>query len=66
MLTAIHDINEALAVGDKFFFLKDGKIAASGDGACVNAENIKNCYGADVSIVDVDGRKIILHGGIEE
>ncbi len=63
ILVAIHDLNAALSFGDKFFFLKDGKITIEGDSSIITKENISDIYDADVEILEIDERKIIVHKG---
>lgn len=62
ILSSLHDLNQALYFGDKFFFLKDGKVKYTGDSTCVNEEVIKDIYDIDVKIVEIDGQKVILGG----
>ena len=62
ILSSLHDLNRALDFGDRFFFLKDGVIKYAGGKECVTAEVIKDVFGVDVSILEIDNRKIILGG----
>ena len=61
ILSSLHDLNQALAFGDKFFFMKDGVIKYTGGPECVNEAVIKDIYGVDVQILEIDGRKVILN-----
>ena len=65
ILSSLHDINQALYFGDRFFFLKDGKIRYSGGEEIVTSEVIKDIYDVDVSIIMVDGRKVIIQSGYD-
>lgn len=60
ILSSLHDPNEAIDLGDRFFFLKDGKVAVSGGNDVFTEETIKEIYDADVRIKEIEGRKIIL------
>lgn len=64
VLTSLHDLNEALSIGDVFFFIKDGKIRYFGDSSIVTEQVINNIYDADVSIIEYKGKKIIVNGGL--
>ncbi len=65
VLTSLHDLNQALSIGDVFFFVKDGKVISSGDSSIVTEELIKDVYDAEVSIIDHKGKKIIINGGLK-
>ena len=62
VLCSLHDLNQALAVGDKFFFLKDGNVKYSGGKEIVTAEMIEDIFDLQVQILEVEDRKIILGG----
>ena len=64
VLTSLHDLNEALSIGDVFFFIKDGKIRYFGDSSIVTEQVINDIYDADVSIIEYKGEKIIVNGGL--
>lgn len=64
VLTSLHDLNEALSMGDVFFFIKDGKIRYFGDSSIVTEQVINDIYDADVSIIEYKGKKIIVNGGL--
>ncbi len=61
ILTSLHDLNQALELGDMFFFMKDGKIRFSGGAQSVTGAFIKDIYDAEVRIIDIDGKKVILN-----
>ena len=63
ILIALHDLNQALELGDRFFFLKNGRILKSGGQEIVTPEVIRETYDAEVQMINVDGRKIIIHKG---
>ena len=60
ILSSLHDLNQALRIGDKFFFMKDGIIKYAGGKEIFTAEVIRDIYGAEVRIIEVDGRPVIL------
>ena len=60
ILSSLHDLNQALAFGDKFFFLKNGVVKYAGGPEIVTPEVIKDTYGMDVRIQEIDGRPVVL------
>ena len=62
ILSSLHDLNQALSLGDKFFFLKDGVVKYAGGEEIVTEEVIKDVFDIDVKIVCIDGKKVILGG----
>ena len=60
ILSSLHDLNQALAFGDKFFFLKNGVVKYAGGPEIVTPEVIKDTYGMDVHIRQIDGRPVVL------
>ncbi len=62
ILIALHDLNMALDLGDRFFFLREGKLLAQGGQECFNHENILSTFGVSVSISGSGGdRHIHFH-----
>ena len=61
ILTSLHDLNQALAIGDKFFFLKNGKLLYSGGKEIVSKEIIREVFDADVSIIEHEGKKLVIN-----
>ncbi len=59
ILLTLHDISEAFYVGDKFFFLKDGKIISSGDSSTITEKKIKETYDVDVKLLKENDELII-------
>ena len=59
ILISIHDLNLALDFGDKFFFLKDGKLIHEGNKEIFTKEVIKNTFGIDVEIGEINNKKVI-------
>ena len=62
ILSSLHDLNQALYFGDKFFFLKDGVVKYAGGKEIVTEEVIKDIFDIDVRIVELDNQKVILGG----
>ncbi len=62
ILSSLHDLNQAMHFGDKFFFLKDGTIKYSGSKECINEEVIRDIFDIDVRIAEIENEKIILGG----
>ena len=60
ILSSLHDLNQALYFGDKFFFIKDGVIRYTGGNEIVTEDVIKDIFDIDVKIVELDGQKVIL------
>ena len=61
ILSSLHDLNQALSFGDRFFFMKDGVIKYAGGKEIFTAEVIKDVSGTDVQVVEVDGRTVVLN-----
>jgi len=64
ILTSLHDLNQALNFGDRFFFLKDGKIKYNVTRDEVTEHIISDTFDADVRILSIEGEKVILGGKI--
>ena len=60
VLTAFHDLNCALDLGDTFFFMKDGIISHCGGKTVVTENIIRDVYGVGVKILNIENRKIII------
>ncbi len=65
VLCSLHDLNQAMGIGDRFFFLKDGAVRVSGGRECFTPEIIRDVFDVDVRVEDVNGRKILIGGIIE-
>ena len=61
VLSSLHDLNQALAFGDRFFFLKDGAVrwAVTRDG--VTEDMLRDVFGPELRLAEVDGERIVLH-----
>ena len=62
ILSSLHDLNQALYFGDKFFFLKNGTVKYAGGKEIVTEEVIKDIFDIDVKIVQLNNQKVILGG----
>ncbi len=56
----MHDLNTALRYGDRFCFLKDGRIHSIGCSAELTEEIIEDVYGVPVTIHRLDQQTVIL------
>lgn len=66
ILSSLHDLNQAMNFGDRFFFLKDGKIKYSGGKDAFTGEIIKDVFDVNVRIISHEGEKIIIGGKTNE
>ena len=62
ILSSLHDLNQAFAFGDKFFFLKDGRVQYVGGREIVTAELVREIFDVSVRIREVDGQVVVLSG----
>lgn len=61
ILSSLHDLNQALAFGDKFFFLKDGQVKYAGGREVFTPEVIRDTFDVDMRICQIDGQTVVLH-----
>lgn len=62
VLSSLHDLNQALSFGDRFFFLKDGVVKYAGGKEAFREDVIEDIFGLRVRIVEIENRKVILGG----
>ena len=62
ILSSLHDLNQALYFGDKFFLLKDGVVKYAGGKEVLTEDVIKDIFDIDAKIVTVNNQKVILGG----
>ena len=62
VLSSLHDLNQALAFGDRFFFLKDGVIRYAVTREAVTEDVLCDVFGAALRLREVDGTRVVLHG----
>ena len=60
ILSSLHDLNQALYFGDKFFFLKEGVVKYAGGPEIVTEAVIKDIFDIDVRICQIDGQTVVL------
>ena len=60
IVSSLHDLNQALSFGDRFFFMKDGIIKYTGGAECVSEEVIRDIYDIDVKIMNMDGQTVVV------
>ena len=63
ILTSLHDLNQALDLGDRFFFMKNGHIRYAGGPEIVTEAVIREIFDAEVRIVKIESKRIIINGG---
>ena len=62
ILSSLHDLNQALYFGDKFFFLKNGRVSHTGGKEIVTESVIKDTFEINVRIAEIEKQKIIIGG----
>ena len=62
VLSSLHDLNQALQMGDCFYLMIDGIIQYAGDSGILTPEHIREIFDVDIRVLDVDGEKIIVGG----
>lgn len=62
ILSSLHDLNQAMYFGDKFFFLKNGVVAHAGGQEVIREDVIKDIFDINVRIVEIENQKVILGG----
>ena len=62
ILSSLHDLNQALSFGDKFFFLKNGVVKYAGGWEIITPEVVKDTFDVDVRILEIDGQTVVLPG----
>ena len=60
ILSSLHDLNQALYFGDRFFFMKDGVIQYAGKKDCITEDVIQDVYGVRMKIMEIENQKIII------
>ena len=59
-VVVIHDLNLALRFCDRFLLLKDGQVYRHGDRNILDSEALKEVYGVEAKVVEVEGRHMVL------
>ena len=61
IIMVLHDINQAVYFSDKVIGLCDGKVIVEGDpDSVITSESLKELYGIDLEVTEVNGRKFVL------
>ena len=60
ILSSLHDLNQALEFGDRFFLMKDGVVKYAGGRECITEKTIRDIFDVDVRIAQIDGRRVVL------
>lgn len=60
-LISMHDINQALSIGDKFIFLVDNKVKAVVSKSEITPELLEETYGVKSKIVNIDNKEVIFY-----
>ena len=61
ILASLHDLNQALYFGDKFFLMKDGVVKYAGGREIITTETVKDIFDVDVQIKEIDGQTVVLN-----
>lgn len=59
-IIVIHDLNLALQYCDRFMLIKDGCAYQYGDSSVITEEIIRDVYGINASIIDINNRKMVV------
>ena len=59
-VVVIHDLNLALRFCDRFLLLKDGQVYRQGGRSILDREALRQVYGVDAKVVELEGRHIVL------
>ena len=59
-VVVIHDLNLALRFCDRFLLLKDGQVYRHGDRSILDSEALRDVYGVDAKVVEIEGRYMVL------
>lgn len=59
-VVVIHDLNLALRFCDRFLLLKDGAVYRYGDRSVLDSNALKEVYGVEAKVVEMEGRYMIL------
>lgn len=62
-VVVIHDLDLALRFCDRFLLMKDGQVYDCGDHSVLSRRALKDIYGVDAKVVEVEGRRMVLVEG---
>ena len=60
VLSSLHDLNQALAFGDRFFLMKDGVVKYQGGAEIFTPEILKDIFDVALQIRQIDGQTVIF------
>lgn len=60
ILSSLHDLNQALIFGDRFFLMNDGIVKYAGGREVITPEILKEIFDVDVRILEIDGQTVVL------
>ena len=60
ILSSLHDLNQALYFGDRFFMMKDGVVKYAGGREVITPETVKDIFDVDVQLREIDGQTVVL------
>jgi len=61
ILSSLHDLNQALYFGDRFFMMKDGVVKYAGGREIITAQTVKDIFNVDVKIREIDGQNVVMN-----
>ena len=59
-VVVIHDLTLALRFCDRFLLMKDGQVYRHGDRSILDSTALKEVYGVDAKVVEIEGRHMVL------
>ena len=59
-VVVIHDLNLALRFCDRFMLMKSGRVYRHGDRGILDSTALKEVYGVDAKVVEIEGRHMVL------
>lgn len=60
ILSSLHDFNQALYFGDRYYFLRDGAVKYSGGKDTINEQTVYDVFGINVKTLEYEGRKLVF------
>lgn len=63
ILLSMHDLNDALELGERFFFMKDNAILTQGDISAFTSEVVSRVFGVEGEIKNINDVNIFIPGG---
>lgn len=61
ILSSLHDLNQALYFGDKFFLMKDGVVKYAGGKEIITSEVIRDIFDVDVQLMEINGQTVVFN-----